>query len=291
MAGSLAERVYELRADRRHGASWMARRAVEALVEEAQVEAESGEALLERLAAAGRELSSSRPEVGAVRSALGRLLGAAQTYAHLAPEELARLVAEEGNGLVAARERAAASIAIQLRPRLEDAFVLTHSASATVREALLRTPPALVLCTVSSPQEEGRGLADELSAAGLAVELVPDEEAVAAVERSTLVLVGADTVFRDGSVCNKIGTLPLAEEAERVGVPFVVAAEALKLVPADPAATPLDEEAATLFDVTPPQLVDEIATEEGCVTPDDVRPLVDRTPFLREGWKLLDSST
>ncbi|HSC91334.1 MAG TPA: hypothetical protein VLB86_06745 [Gaiellaceae bacterium] len=289
MAGSLAERVYELRDDRRHGASWMARRAVEAIVAEAQPEAESGAALLERLVAAGRELSSSRPEVGAVRSALGRLLGGARVYSHLEPDELRRLVEEQGLGLVAARERAAASIAIQLRHRLENAFVLTHSASATVREALLRTPPELVVCTTSAPLEEGKDFAEELTAAGLSVELVPDEEAIAALERCSLVLVGADTVFRDGCVCNKIGTRPLAEEADRLSVPFVVAAEALKLVPVDAAdAVPLDEEAAALFDVTPAALVDEIVTEEGCVDADGVRPLVDRTPFLREGWRLLD---
>src|SRR5215203_5573213 len=157
--------------------------------------AERGRELLDRLTEAARELASSRAEVGAVRSALGRLLGAAEAYSHLPPEELRRLVEEQGRGLVAARERASASIAIMLRERLEDASVLTHSASATVREALLVTPPAHVFCTVSSPVEEGIGFAEELRDAGLPVTLLPDEAAPSALERASVLLLGADTVF------------------------------------------------------------------------------------------------
>jgi translation initiation factor 2B subunit (eIF-2B alpha/beta/delta family) len=289
MAPSLAERVYELRADRRHGASWMARRAVEAVVAETRErEDESGEALLARLVAAARELADARPEVGAVRSALGRLLAAAGAYAHLPPDELRRLVAEEGDALVAARERAARAIAIQLRPRLEGCSVLTHSASATVREALLQTPPAHVACTVSAPLEEGVSFSEELREAGLDVLLVPDEDGAAALEHASLLLVGADTVFRDGTICNKIGTRLLAEAAAARRVPVVVAAESLKLAPVDARdAPPLDDEAATLFDLTPGALVDELVTEEGSFPGDEVGPLVDRTPFLRDGWRLL----
>jgi len=288
MPTSLAERVLELRTDRRHGASWMARRAVEAVVEEASADAASGTELLDRLVEAARELAWSRAEVGAVRSALGRLLGAAAAYSHLPPDELRRLVQEQGSGLVAARERASASIAIMLRERLEDGSVLTHSASATVREALLLTPPAHVFCTVSSPLEEGIAFAEELRDAGLPVTLVPDEAAPSALDRASVVLVGADTVFRDGALCNKIGTRLLAEAAVAHRVPVVIAAECLKLAPVEAAdAPPLDGEAATLFDITPAALIEEVVTEEGRIPTEDVRPLVERVPFLREGWELL----
>jgi hypothetical protein len=84
--------------------------------------------------------------------------------------------------------------------------VVTHSASATVREAVLHTPPKLLVCTVSHPVEEGRAFAAELRASGLAVELVEDEDAPPELAAASLLLVGADTVFRDGTLCNKIGT-------------------------------------------------------------------------------------
>jgi translation initiation factor 2B subunit (eIF-2B alpha/beta/delta family) len=283
MATVLAERVDELRRDRYHGGSWMARRAVEALAEIADEQASSAAEMLERLDAAGRELAASRRAMGAIAGAVARVLAAAHHGAHLAPEQLRQLVNEEVQGLVGSRDRAAASIAIQLRPALTDAFVLTHSASATVREAVLYTSPELVICTVSAPFEEGRAFAEELRESELSVELVEDDAAEQAIERASILLIGADTVFRDGSVCNKVGTRALAEAAARLGVRTVVAAEVIKLAPIDAPKSIADEH----FDITPAELIDEVVTEEGTYSSEDVRSLIDRTPFLREGYELL----
>ena len=190
--------------------------------------------------------------------------------------------------MVASRRRAAASIAIQLRERLEGALVVTHSASATVREAVLHTPPRRLLCTVSYPVEEGRAFADELRASGLAVELVEDEEAPMVLAGASLLLVGADTVFRDGTLCNKIGTRALAETAAEHEVPTIVACEVIKLAPMESTeAGELPREVRELFDLTPPELVHAVVTEGGSVGSDEVQALVDRTPFLREGYALL----
>jgi translation initiation factor 2B subunit (eIF-2B alpha/beta/delta family) len=283
MAIVLAERVEELRADRYHGGSWMARRAVEALAEVANDPAGSSDELLANLVSAGRELAASRRAMGAIAGAVGRVLAAAQAHTHLPPEELRRLVQEEVNGLVGSRDRAAASIAIQLREVLTDAFVLTHSASATVREAVLHTIPERVVCTVSAPLEEGRAFAQDLRSAGLDVDLVDDEDAIDALERSSVFLIGADTVFHDGSVANKVGTRPLAEAAARFGIRTVVACEVIKLAPIDPPARIDDEN----FDITPSQFIDEVVTEEGSYSSEGVKSLVDRTPFLSQGYALL----
>ena len=77
VATALTDRVEELRADHRHGASWMARRAVEALAAVAQEPTSSPQELLDDLVTAGRELANSRPGVGAVAGAVGRVLAAA----------------------------------------------------------------------------------------------------------------------------------------------------------------------------------------------------------------------
>jgi translation initiation factor 2B subunit (eIF-2B alpha/beta/delta family) len=281
--GTVAERVDELRGDRTHGGSWMARRAVEALAELADQPAESSAELLERLDAAGRELAASRRAMGAIAGAVGRVLAAAHHGAHLEPEQLRQLVHQEAQSLVDSRDRAARSIAIQLAPTLANATVLTHSASATVREAVVHTPPERVICTVSAPIEEGRAFAEDLRQAGLNVDLVDDAEAEQALEHAALFLIGADTVFRDGAVGNKIGTRRLAEAASRLGVRTVVACEVIKLAPID-APDRIDDEH---FDITPPEHIDEIVTEEGAYQSDDVRSLVDRTPFLSEGYALL----
>ena len=262
----------------------MARRAVEALLEVVSEPASSTTELNERLLAAGRELVAARPAMGAITHAVGRLVASADASSHLSPDELQRLVSEEGNALIASRDRAAASIAVHLAPLLHDALVLTHSASATVREAVVHTPPARVFCTVSAPLEEGRRLGEDLRADGLEVELVEDDDVDRALETASLVLVGADTVYEDGSIKNKIGTRPLAEAAHRVGVRTVVACELLKLVPAP---SPTIEDEPDLRDTTSPELVDEIVTEEGPVVPEDVESVIERTPFLRDGYRLL----
>lgn len=287
MATVLTERVAELRAERRHGGSWMARRAVEALAELAAEPAATSEELLERLARAGRELAASRPAMGGVAGAVGRLLATAHACAALPVDDLAQVVRDEAQSLVASRDRAARAIAIQLAPMLTDALVLTHSHSATVREALLHTPPAHVTCTVSAPFEEGRAFAAELAEAGLHVELVGDDDAIDAVAGASVLLLGADTVYVDGTVCNKTGTRPLAEAAARLGVPTIVACEVIKLAPVEAGDAPDPAGDRGLFDLTPPHLVETVVTEEGALRAGEVRSLVDRTPFLRDGWALL----
>ena len=284
----LAATVEELKGDRSHGASWMARRAVETLLEVSQQPFDGSEALLDALVGAARELSESRPGVGAIAGASGRVLAAASAHRHIEVDELRRLIDEEAKGILDGRIRAAASIAIQLQERLKDAVVLTHSASATVREALVHTPPARAICTVSEPVGEGRAFADDLRGEGLNVDLIEDADAPAALDDATLFLVGADTVFRDGTLNNKIGTTAIAEAAAARDVPTVVACEIIKLAPIEAASAPEPSEAErTLFELTPPELLTEIVTEEGATATDCVGSLVDRTPFLREGYALL----
>jgi translation initiation factor 2B subunit (eIF-2B alpha/beta/delta family) len=265
----------------------MARRSVETLVELAEQETASGEELLESLVEAGRGLAGSRPAVGAITGAVGRLLAVARACAHLGDDELRRMLNDEATALIAGRDRAGRSIAIQLRERLTDALVVTHSASATVREAILHTPPAKVVCTVSAPFEEGRAFAEELRAEGLEVELVEDDAAVAHLEHASLLLVGADTIFRDGSVCNKVGTATLAAAAGELGVPVVVASEVIKLAPVGPDDACEYIRGEEAFDITQAEDVDEIVTEEGAFASTEIGMLIDRTPFLRDGYQLL----
>jgi ribose 1,5-bisphosphate isomerase len=265
----------------------MARRAVETLVELAEKDVASDDELLDSLVDAGRALAGSRPAVGAITGAVGRLLAAAHTCSHPGGDELRRMLNDEAAALIAGRDRAGRSIAIQLRERLTDALVVTHSASATVREALLYMPPAKVVCTVSAPFEEGRAFAEELRREGLEVDLVEDDEAAANLEHASLMLVGADTIFRDGSICNKVGTATLAAAAGEIGVPVVVASEVLKLAPIGPGEALEQIQGEQFFDVTPAEDVDEIVTEEGAFASTEIAVLIDRTPFLRDGYHLL----
>jgi translation initiation factor 2B subunit (eIF-2B alpha/beta/delta family) len=263
MNAALEARVRELREESHHGASWMARHALETLVEAVK----DGEDPVE----VARILASTHISLGAIAGAVGRVLTAGT------PEQ----VVAEAEALIGTRDRAAKAIAVMLGPDISGT-VTTHSASCTVHEALLHTPPKLLVCTVSEPGGEGRWLAADLKAAGVNVELIADAEGPDAARDSDLVLLGADTVFRDGSLVNKIGTGTIARAAKDAGVPVIVACETFKLAPFDP--EPPSEDT---FELIPAALIDRVVTEEGAADTEDVTALIDRTPCLRQGYDLL----
>lgn len=263
MNSALEARVRELREESHHGASWMARHALEALVEAVQ----AGEDPVE----VARILASARVSLGAIAGAVGRVLTAGT------PEQ----VIAEAEAVIGSRDRAAKAIAVLLTADISGT-VMTHSASCTVHEAILHTPPERLICTVSEPGGEGRRLAADLKESGINVELIADKDGPDAARDSDLVLLGADTVFRDGSLVNKIGTGEIASAAKDAGVPVIVACETFKLAPFDPE-PPMEQ----TFELIPAAMIDRVVTEEGAADTEDVTALIDRTPCLRQGYDLL----
>jgi methylthioribose-1-phosphate isomerase len=104
-----------------------------------------------------------------------------------------------------------------------------------------------------------------------------------------LVLTGADRIAADGSVANKVGTYGLAVLARHHNVPFVVVAPTstvdldtpdgaaitvehrpageLSLLAGQPVAPAGTEAYNPAFDVTPPELITAIVTENGLIHP------------------------
>ncbi|MET7934686.1 S-methyl-5-thioribose-1-phosphate isomerase [Streptomyces sp. NPDC005322] len=144
----------------------------------------------------------------------------------------------------------------------------------------------------------------EAARAGMAYTLLTDGAAGSLFTAGEVdaVLIGADRIAADGSVANKVGSYPLAVLARYHHVPFVVVAPTTTLdpdtpdgaaieverrpghevtditVPYAPAAgvetvtgvpvAPLGTQAHNpAFDVTPPELVTAIVTEDGVVSP------------------------
>jgi hypothetical protein len=118
MDSRLAERVELIEQDDRHGASWLAREAVEAVCEAVQM-GEDPVALAQRIVRA-------RPAMGAIAGALGRVLVSGRSDEQ---------IIEEARAVIEGRERASKAIAVLLSPHIQGT-VMTHSNSATVREAV-----------------------------------------------------------------------------------------------------------------------------------------------------------
>lgn len=180
---------------------------------------------------------------------------------------------ERSGGVVARRSR---------RHLPRHGTVVTLSCSSSVREALTAAADRQlrVVCLESRPMSEGRKLARALAETGIEVVVAVDAAAAHFVDRSDVVLMGADSVGDQGIV-NKIGSRALAALAYRAGKPVVVTADTTKLLPPDfPQSVDDDrppEEVwgapgdATVwnryFEHVPTALVSVVVTEEGELSP------------------------
>jgi len=148
-----------------------------------------------------------------------------------------------------------------------------------------------VIATETRPIQQGSRLtAFELKHDGIDVSLIPDT-AVGYTMANGLVdkiIVGADRILRTGHVYNKIGTYQVATMAKQHNIPFYVAAPLstfdMKSNPEDVIIEQRDASEVTgigdkktapdginvinpAFDMTPPELISGIITENGIVKP------------------------
>jgi translation initiation factor 2B subunit (eIF-2B alpha/beta/delta family) len=141
-------------------------------------------------------------------------------------------------GFMSRSERAVAALGDHVDLVIgEGSTVLIHSYSASL-EAMLRAAVARkvtfrLLVTESRPYRESRRLIEavvEADTAG-AVDLVvySDAGVCIAASEADVALIGADTVYSDGSFANKTGSMPLALACRDNGVPLYVATELAKV--------------------------------------------------------------
>jgi ribose 1,5-bisphosphate isomerase len=167
--------------------------------------------------------------------------------------------------------------------------ILTLSRSGSVEAALLSAQPRpFVVVAESRPGNEGVGVAESLSKAGLAVALVTDAGMADAIEgyELGLVLLGADRVLPSGAIVNKIGSRLAALAAREKRLPtYVVSAsdkvsvtESVEMESGD--STDMYRGAASIevrnrrFELVPADLIDGIVTERGILRASDLVAIV-----------------
>ncbi|MBK7994058.1 MAG: hypothetical protein IPK14_11735 [Blastocatellia bacterium] len=116
----------------------------------------------------------------------------------------------------------------------ENTIVLTYSYSATVNKALINIKQKginfEVFCSESRPIMEGRKTAQILATAGIGVTFIVDAAILFALQRSNVVIFGADAITTEGIV-NKIGTMLIALAARHFNKPCYVLADSTKFLP------------------------------------------------------------
>ena len=265
------ETIRSIAEDRTSGASKLARLALDAMGL-AVVEAK-GHPDPKELGEVARRLSDAQPAMAIVHNV-------AHLVARLISEGLdpRSVLGEVRTELDHARDRIARTFLKVVPPH---ATIITLSHSDNVLEAIKmahgrgHVNRAYVL--ESGPLFEGRTLASALSDAGVPSMAVPDAEGSSLMARASCALVGADSVLRDGSVVNKVGTHSLARAAVDRKKPFYVACETLKFDARYDAATWPGLRIPTMnstFEVTPPELITTTVTERGTYTPEIVRTML-----------------
>lgn len=294
MSDSVAERSNEAFKERRiravkndldSGASVLARKALADLMdyaEECQIDSASG--LYHELMNLSQSLRLARPSMAALENAMLR-------WQDQIPEEMSHW------SLGAARETAV-EVAQQLEKSMEDAqrhavqalvdvikpgmTLMTHSCSSSIMALFKRLKGEgkafRAIITESQPGMEGRKLARYLDKLEVETLYITDAQMGNFVMQADRVIVGADSLLRDGTLVNKTGTKLLALAAQDAGVPFVVLADSFKhsaSLPEDVIleAMAVDEldlpglhhvEAHNIyFDLTPGRLVDVWIDEYG----------------------------
>lgn len=286
--------IGEIKNDKVHGASQLARQAVEVLkITAERSQADSVEQLLGELKEVGERLMSARPAMAPIFNIVSRFLGImSQVSKDMGLDEAKSLAFSRADELTQASLQATAQIVKYSSELIADGDrIMTHSYSSTVvaalKEAFAQDKHIEVIATRSGAGGTGQRIVQELGHHGLPVTLIDDTAMGLYISSVNKAMVGADRVCADGNIVNGIGTYQLALAAERAGVPFYVLGETLKFAPRlksdqvdleerEPSEVvkagrlPLVKVKNPGFDITPLELVSDIVTENGLLTPAEV---------------------
>ena len=287
--------IDEIKEDRTHGASQLARQGVKVLKVAAEhSQADSTKEFLSGLGEVGERLMSARPAMAPVFNIVSRFLGAlSEVSADVDLDSIKRLALSKADELANDSLQAIAQIVKYGSGLIADGDrIMTHSYSSTVmavlKEAFARHKDIEVIVTRSGPGRTGERIAQELRLYGFPVTFIDDAAMGLYISAANKVMVGADRVCADGNIVNGIGTYQLALAAEKAGVPFYVLCETLKFDPrlksgevdleekepsevVEPGKLPPGVRVKNpYFDITPLELITEVVTEKGLLTPGEV---------------------
>lgn len=225
--------VAPLRADVVSGAAVVARTAAEVVRRVAiHAHAETSADLRKTLGSLAVRIVDAQPAMAPLVTLGTRVLSTVQHVPDL--EEARRAAASEAEAFREGLERSARTVGRIAAGELpEEGTVLTFSSSSTVRATLLdagRSPGLEVICLESRPANEGRSLAETLARNGIRTIYAVDAAAERLLDRTDVVLLGADSVG-DLGVLNKIGSAAIAVGAAARSIPLLVTADSTKLLP------------------------------------------------------------
>ena len=167
--------------------------------------------------------------------------------------------------------------------------IFTLSYSSTVFHTLMslkeKNRSLRVVVAESLPGGEGRKLSRHLRARGIASTVIPDSAMASGIKNSDVILLGVDTMTREGGVVNKLGSYTAALVAKALNRRVYVLLEPYKIAPwqkgGNPAST-MPEVEPPLFEYVPPDMIDYAVICENVVRPNEEEILKVYRSFLEE---------
>jgi translation initiation factor eIF-2B subunit delta len=268
--------IEEIRADRLQGASQLSRKALEVL--KPLIEERSGrkENFLEGLKNVGDRLIRVRPGMAPIANLVAQLvyeifqfskheeLDSLRDFAYSKIEELEKSskialkkAATRGAEIIGDNDRI---VTCSYSSTIKEVFRIAHRGKKNIR--------VWVLESRYKDKSYGKIMVDELCQQRIFARLIPDIAIKDCITEIRKVLVGADSVLRDGSLINGLPTHELALAANHK-LPFYVVCETLKF---NPRVSSKHVKLEGGFDLIPPELITGIITEARTFKPEDVAP-------------------
>jgi len=230
--------IDEIRNNKTHGASQLARQAVEVLkIATKRSQTDSVEQFQLEQREVGERLMSARPAMAPVFNIIARLIKEiSEKSEEMDLPSIRRFVISRADEVIGESRQAIAQIAQYGSELITDGDrIMTHSYSSTVmavlQEAFTKYWDIEVITTRSGPGRTGERIAQELGHYGIPVTFIDDAAMGLYISTVNKVIVGADRVCADGKLVNGIGTYQLALSAKMASIPFYVFCETLKFDP------------------------------------------------------------
>ena len=289
MVESVREMILDIGADKKSGASELAVKALEVLKTVSGLAgAADTDSLIREIRETAGALEKSRPSMAALRNCMRRAIGLADSQisksGNLHDSRLGGLNPSDGSAdevaalrriyeeaitrtekeILSNKKRSVSNAADFIR---DGAVIVTCSYSSTLNEEFREAAgqgkklTLLVLQSHSGEISYGYCTLEKLEDCGLNSRLVADDAIEEALVGADYVMLGADTVFADGSVLNGYPSRSLSVAASRKNRPVYIICDSSKLSPDSGAGKPEDG-----FEIIPANAVAALITETGLVT-------------------------
>ncbi|UCD85679.1 MAG: translation initiation factor eIF-2B [Deltaproteobacteria bacterium] len=297
--------IEQIRKDNVSGAAEISRKAAKALILwSRQRKGDSHRQSMKELLALGVSLVKAQPSMAPIFNLVNRILLEVEGLEE--GEQIRKKVEGLAGKCLEEMDRRAAQIAARTNSIINSpSIIMTYSYSSSVLESLIYARKAGkrfgVICGESRPLFEGRNLVRRLGREGIKSRLVIDAGLSSFLKDADLVLIGADSLTREG-VVNKIGSHGLAVLARAQGVPFFTICGIDKFVPRqfsrrqeielknprEVLKRPIKNVAAInyYFDITPLSLLSGVICEDGVLAR---REILRRLSKVKVSSRLIDS--